>query len=303
MPPSQSSKTKKPKIGLVLGGGAAKGFAHVGFYKVLYDNKIPIDAIAGTSMGAVVGAMIASGLTPERILESAVAFAKKYDGKWHFKNVHLRKGGILNEENEIKTLCELIPPELDFKDLKIPLAVTAVDIESGEEVILNEGNLHQTLLASSALPGIYPPIFLNNRLLIDGGVLNNVPVNVCRQMNVDKVVAVDLKSRYSEQNLSGMIYHFYRQEKFEEEYKFHLKRERFKELKMRLEFPLSVMMRSMNITEEALGKIMLEKNSPDILVHPKLDPFDRFDYGKYELIYKAGVDAAEAILPTLKSWL
>lgn len=298
-----SQPAKKQKIGLVLGGGAAKGFAHVGFYKVLYDNKIPIDAIAGTSMGAVVGAMIASGLTPERILESAVAFAKKYDGKWHLKNVHLRKGGILNEDNEIKVLYELISPTLEFKDLKIPLSVTAVDIESGEEVILNKGNLHQTLLASSALPGIYPPIFLDNRLLIDGGVLNNVPVHVCRAMNVDKVIAVDLKSRYSEQNLSGLIYHFYRQADFEKQYKLHIRKEHFKELWMRLEFPLNVMMRSMNITEEALGKVTLEKNPPDLLVHPKLASFDRFDYEKYELIYKAGVEAAEAVLPTLKAWL
>lgn len=294
---------KTPKIGLVLGGGAAKAFAHIGFYQVLHDHHIPLAAISGTSMGAIIGAMIAYGVPPRRIYDTALRFSKKYGSTWKLRHLKLKNGGVLSAKQEVKTLCELLPPQTEFSDLKIPLAINAVDLESGEEVVLKEGNLQQMLLASSALPGIYPPVFHEDRLLVDGGVLNCIPVNLCRDLGVDKVIAIDLKSRHSEQVISGLIYHFYIQRKLEKEHHLKVKHKRVKEMMMKLEFPLSVMARTMAIAEERLAKLNLEKNPPDLLIHPRIEQYDRFDYEACDAIYAAGVEAAYEVLPQIQAWL
>ena len=158
------------KTGLVLSGGGARGIAHIGVIKALMQNGIRPDIISATSSGAFVGAMIAYGLSPDEVLE-AVIQTRFYP--------YLRFGfgtnGLLQMSRLESILCRYIP-ENSFESLKIPLIVTATDIVSGEEIHFRKGMLATPVLASCCIPGLFSPILFQGHSLVDGGVLNNLPV-------------------------------------------------------------------------------------------------------------------------------
>lgn len=288
------------KLGLTLGGGGAKGFAHIGVYKILYDNKIPIHCISGASMGAVIAAGIAQGRTPTDLLNLMEEFAQKKTKLIRLNRLGLREGAVLDGKEEYEILKKLIPENLTFEQLNIPLKVNAVDLEKGEEIIFDSGNVAQAVLASSALPGVYPPIFYKDRLLVDGGVLNSIPVNLCKTMGANVLVAVDLKSFYSEQNISGMIYHFYIQKKEAKTYHLNFKKNHLHEMMLKLGFPLNVMMRAMAITERKNAEQILADTKPDVIIHPNVAHFSVLDFKNCREIYEAGIEAGEKWLPEIQ---
>lgn len=214
-----STKTKRPKIGLVLSGGGAKGFAHIGVLKVLEENGIKIDYIGGTSMGAVVGGLYASGynatqidsifyntnfdeLLQDYIPRSSKNFYEKRNDEMYAISLPFNKFKIgipialskgMYNYNLLSKLTHKVRHVRKFDQLPIPFLCVATDIETGEAIILKEGYLAQALLASSAFPSLFSPVEIDGRVLIDGGVINNYPAEEVRKMGADIIIGVDVQ--------------------------------------------------------------------------------------------------------------
>lgn len=174
------------RIGLALGGGGGKGSAHIGVLMALQALRIPIDAVAGTSIGGLVAAMYTIGYTPYEIEQ------------WFRRGTARRilerdptNGGFLGTR-KIEALLREALGDRTFADTRLPLALVAVDVRTGEEVLLRDGLLVEAVLATTAVPGIFPPVGRGGQLLVDGGVRNNVPVDVAQTLGAGRVIAVDL---------------------------------------------------------------------------------------------------------------
>ncbi len=221
-PAAADQPASRPRIGLVLSGGGARGAAHVGVLKVLEDMHVPVDAIAGTSMGAVVGGLYASGLSAreiEKIMtslnwqdafhdrpprEELTLRRKQEDESFLVKfplgvrghKIALPKG-LIEGQRLSQTLRQLTLPVAritNFDDLPTPFRAVATDLESGEPVVLGSGDLTSAMRASMSAPGIFAPVERQGRVLVDGGIADNVPVDIARAMGVDIVIVVDVGS-------------------------------------------------------------------------------------------------------------
>jgi NTE family protein len=210
---------KKPKIGLVLSGGGAKGLAHIGVLKVIDSLGIKIDYIGGTSMGAIVGGLYASGYTAKQLdsifktlniddlvqdnipRKSKLLFNKRNDDIYAlalpFKKLKLETPNALSKGfynyNFLSQLTYHVRNTRDFKKLPIPFFCMATDIETGEEVVLNKGIFPQALVASSSIPSVFYPIEIEGKLLIDGGVANNYPVEKLKELGAEFIIGVDVQ--------------------------------------------------------------------------------------------------------------
>ena len=216
---SHSQEQRKPKIGLVLSGGGAKGFAHIGVLKVLEQAGVKIDYIGGTSMGAVVGGLYASGYSATQIdsifkntdfdallsdfipRSSKTFYEKRNDEMYAFTlPFNKLKVGIptalskgMYNYNLLNKLTYNVRHIRDFNELPIPFLCVATNIETGEEVLLNKGYLAQAMLASSAFPTLFSPVEIEGRLLVDGGVTNNFPVDEIKKLGADIIIGVDVQ--------------------------------------------------------------------------------------------------------------
>ncbi|OLN33335.1 patatin-like phospholipase family protein [Desulfosporosinus metallidurans] len=177
-----------PKKGLVLGAGGARGFAHLGVLQVLEEEKIGMDIVVGCSAGAIFGALWCAGLDLYRIerLLTYPGFAKK------LLDPAVSKEGLVKGDKILEVL-RLLTRDMSFENLKIPLAIVATDIESGELVVFSEGSVAQAVRASISIPGFFKPYRYQGRLLVDGAVKNRLPVHIARNMGAEKVLAVDVK--------------------------------------------------------------------------------------------------------------
>ncbi len=290
-------------LGLTLGGGGTKGFAHVGIYKVLHDAQVPIHSIAGCSVGAIIAAAIAQGRPPEEILEVMTEFVEGQKSFIRLSNISFEKGSLLKGEKEMETLKKLIPEELTFDQLKIPLVVNAVDLEKGAQVAFSSGKVLPAVEASMSVPGVFPPIFADGRLLVDGGVLNNIPVDLCRTLKADIQVAVDLKSFYTEQNISGLIYNFYIKEDLEKKTGLEIPKQFLKDALLKAQFPIIVLLRSVGIAEEAYQQKILQEFKPDLLIHPDVAAYGFLDPSEHAEIYEKGLHAGQEALPRIQELL
>lgn len=215
-----SQEQKRPKIGLVLSGGGAKGFAHIGVLKVLEEAGIKIDYIGGTSMGAVVGGLYASGynatqidsifqetnfdeLLDDYIPRSSKNFYEKRNNEFYALVLPFDKFKIGIPEalskgtyyyNLLSRATRNVRHIRNFNQLPIPFLCIGTDIETGEEVLLNKGNLAQAMAISSAFPSLFSPIEINGKLLIDGGVANNYPIDEVRKLGADVIIGVDVQN-------------------------------------------------------------------------------------------------------------
>lgn len=180
-------KNRKTKVGLALGGGGARGFAHIGVLKALQEHGIHVDFVAGTSAGAIVGALYASGLSIDKMIEISNSFT--------LKDIKTSKIPLI--PNKTEALAEVIRKtlgDIEFKDLTMPFCAVAVDIKSGSEVHITKGNLAAAVSGSCAVPGFFTPVEFENYRLFDGGLLNNIPSNVPKLFGCDVVIAVDINS-------------------------------------------------------------------------------------------------------------
>jgi NTE family protein len=189
-------------VGLVLGGGAARGLAHIGVLDVLVEHQIPIHMLAGCSIGAVIGALYASGMSPQRmrvLLEGlnwgTLSTLSLYTMKLSELNLLTLKGlplGLLDMDRMVEWLHKLWDGPLRFDELLLPFVAIATDVVSGEMVVMNEGEVAPAVRASCSVPGIFTPCRRNGRLLVDGGVIDNLPIQAMREMGAEYVIAVDL---------------------------------------------------------------------------------------------------------------
>ncbi|MEI2782733.1 MAG: patatin-like phospholipase family protein [Candidatus Competibacter sp.] len=218
--PVAEAAPNRPRIGLALGGGGARGIAHVGVLKTLEEMRVPVDCIAGTSMGSIIGGLYASGMSPEQMSEAVqridwpAAFTDgppRADLPFRVKEeqrvllnaeVGLKQGkvqlpkGLLEGQNLLLLLEELSLPAAsvhDFDKLRIPYRAVAADLATGEAVVLGSGELAKAMRASMSIPSALVPVELNGKILVDGGVANNVPVNVARELcRPDVIIAVNV---------------------------------------------------------------------------------------------------------------
>ncbi len=219
----------KKKIGIVLGGGAARGLAHVGVLKVLLNEGIKPDLIVGTSIGALIGSIYATHPDPDEVISiirkyfececfSRIKFdflkqtedgtandglfdaLSRYLRKTIFYNVSLAKQSFVSEFDYLENISMLID-DISIEDTQIPLGIVCTDLNTGEEVILTEGSLRTAVAASSAIPGIFPPIEYGDKLLVDGGWVNQLPAKPCMDLGADLVIAVAV-ARELEQDYS-----------------------------------------------------------------------------------------------------
>jgi len=177
-------KTKR-KVTLVLGGGSARGIAHIGVLKVLERERIPIDRVVGTSMGGLIGAAYAVGVPVKDMEEHAYNF--------NFKKLldpTLPKIGLLAGD-KLEILIKELIAHRNFEDCRIPLAIVTTDIETGEEIVYQKGNLTKIIRASCSWPGIFNPVRIDGRLLSDGGIKNSVPTKIAKALGADYLLAVD----------------------------------------------------------------------------------------------------------------
>lgn len=176
----------RPKIGLALGSGGSRGLAHIGVYKVLKEHNIPVDFIAGSSMGSFIGALIANNNDIGMIEKLAVNLKRK-----HWLDLTIPKLGFVNGD-KIKELIRILTHGKNIEDLPIPLAVVATDIETGERVVFDKGSVADAVRASISIPGIFVPETVNGRLLVDGGVVERVPIQTIKELGADFIIAVDV---------------------------------------------------------------------------------------------------------------
>ncbi len=175
---------KKRKVAVALGGGAARGIANIGVLKVLEREGIPIDLVAGTSMGALVGAGYALGIPIYRMEKAALKFSLN-----KLVDFSLSKRSVLSGKKLEAHIKDFVDNKT-FKDTIVPLAITTTDIETGEELVHTKGELKKLVLASCSWPGIFPPVVVNNRKLTDGGIRNSIPVKAAKKLGATLVIAV-----------------------------------------------------------------------------------------------------------------
>ena len=180
----------EPKIGLALGSGGAKGFAHIGVLKVLNEVGIPISFMAGSSMGALACALYASGHDWKTMARMAKAFRRK-----HFMDWTIPKMGLISGQ-KVTHLIKALTHNRKFEECRIPIKIVATDILTGKHVIFEKGYLHTAIRASISIPGIFVPVKMGDKLLVDGGVIDRVPVKVVKDMGADITIAVDVASYY-----------------------------------------------------------------------------------------------------------
>jgi NTE family protein len=216
---SFSQDYNEPKIGLVLSGGGAKGFAHIGALKIIDSLGVKIDYVAGTSMGAIIGSLYASGYSGEQLEElfnsqdfdllindkferSAQSFferegAAKYAVSLPFEKFRISLPSAFSRgQNVYNLLYQLMLPvnHIDnFENLPIPFFCIATDIETGESLVMDKGNLAEAVTASGALPSLFQPVVIGDRILVDGGVTNNFPVEELRAKGMDIIIGVDVQ--------------------------------------------------------------------------------------------------------------
>ena len=184
------SRTNRPRIGLALSGGAARGIAHIGVLRALTENQIPIDAIAGASAGAMVGGSFAAGLSIDELEEMARGFRWRHTARLSFSRLGLQS----NKRMEDYLRQRL--PVTRFEDLKIPFAAMVTDLRKGTLIVFRDkGDLPFAIRASTCIPAVYKPIEdSEGRLLIDGGIVANLPISHARDLGADIVIGVDVNS-------------------------------------------------------------------------------------------------------------
>lgn len=176
----------RPRIALVLGAGSARGLAHIGILQVFQENNIPFDFIVGSSMGAMVGGIYACGAD----MKMLGRMVSNLDARL-FYDVQLPRMGFISGK-KIMELLNLLTKRKEFQDTCIPLLVVATDLLSGQEVVLEEGSITEAVRASISIPGIFHPIKRDGMILVDGAVVDRLPVEVARDRGADIVIAVDV---------------------------------------------------------------------------------------------------------------
>jgi NTE family protein len=268
-------------LGLILGGGGGRGGAHLGVIDALAELRLPIDLIVGTSIGGVVGVCFAAGLRTDEI-------AGLLDGRglWAIAERDRRRLGLLGNRR-LRAILARVLGDRTFADLAIPCAVVAADLVRGRQVILDEGPLVEALLATTALPGLLPPLERAGMLLADGGVVNNLPVDVALARGADRAIAVDLGTvgaDFVPPGAGRAAGHW---------------------PTLRPDVPLAIAHRALMVMMAQLTNHRLAEAPPDVLLRPDVQAIGTLDMGHIAAGRASGRAAAEAAggaLLALRDW-
>ncbi|MGB5938894.1 MAG: patatin-like phospholipase family protein [Rhodanobacter sp.] len=198
-PPAAAPAPVKLKIGLALGGGAAKGFAHIGVIKMLEASGIHPDVVAGTSAGSVVGALYASGMDAFALQQTAFGLDEA-----KIRDVRLFSGGLVQGQALQDYVNQLLHKQ-PIEQLKLPFAAVATELETGARTVFVRGNTGRAVRASSSIPGVFEPVEIHGKHYVDGGVVSPIPIDAARQLGADFVIAVDISAAPDGSNPQGMM--------------------------------------------------------------------------------------------------
>ena len=316
-------KKKGLKFGLALGSGSARGMAHIGVIQILEAYHIPIDMIAGTSIGSVVGSVYAAGASVEQMKEAALAMKQR--GSFAIFDPTIPRSGLISGNRAEEILNSIALKDKTFDDLKIPFAAVATDIKTGAKVILNQGSVIKAVRASISIPGIFTPVKYQDYFLVDGGVVDPVPADVVQKMGADIIIAVSLTEKTPKPiimivnketgNLKEVEDSFTFEINIKEIQKFKtvekitslVEKEvtslgkKIKGVKKKLEGPhiIEVISKTVDIMEKEITSRGLDKS--DVVIVPfGIEKIGLFEFDKADTTIKAGIDAALAEIPQIK---
>ncbi|NBC84017.1 MAG: patatin [Bacteroidetes bacterium] len=242
---------KNKKIGLALGGGAVLGAAHVGVLKALDEFDIEISFVTGTSIGAFVGAFVAFSKKWQEIEKFAV------DLKWmDISGLSLSQYGLMSNKKMGIAIQEVIGKK-NIEDSNIPLTMITTDITTGEKIVLSKGSVAEGVMASTCIPGLFIPVEINKKMLVDGGIVENVPVTPLKEMGADYIIGVDLNAKHAYKKPENII---------------------------------DVIVNSFHFTLQASAKI--QTKAADLLIEPDLSTFNRADMDQVEKLIEKGYEDA-----------
>ncbi len=294
----QAQENTRPSVGLVLAGGGARGIAHAGVITALEEMHIPVDAIAGTSMGALVGGLYATGMSGEELREviftmdweeafqdsvdrGELPMRRKNDDYDYPSQVQLsfKDGGValplgIVQGQQVRLMIKELMKDAadvdDFDELPTPFRAVATDIETGDAYVFSDGNIVTAMRASMSLPGLLTPVEHDGRLLVDGGLANNIPVDVARNMNIDRLIVIDIGTPLMDRDEITSL---------------------------------------LSVADQVLG-FLTRKNSlyqletlteKDLLIRPTLEGVGMLDFDQQAVIYQSGYDAAMSLKDELLS--
>jgi len=262
--PQVPAPKKVPKLGLALGGGAARGFAHIGVIQVLEEYGIKPDMVVGTSAGSVVAAFYASGKTGAQLQWLADSMDESQLTDW---SVPFLSRGMLRGD----ALGRYVNTQLNglrIEDVKMPLGIVATDLQSGEGILFRRGDISLAVRASSAVPSVFEPVRIGNKDYVDGGLVSPVPVRYARQMGAEIVIAVDISSRPEDAKTSDM---------------------------------LKVLLQTFSIMGKSISQ--LEMTQADVVVRPVMPDVGSTEFAARKKSIEAGRAAMKLALPALKAAL
>ncbi len=317
--------SSRKTVGLVLGSGASRGWAHIGVIEALEEAGIPIDFIAGSSVGGYIGALYASGS-----IGSLKEFLVRMDGKKIFSyfDVAFPRSGLLNGSRRVQELFSMHTDKKTFEELDIPLVMVATDLERGKKVVLKSGNIIEALRATMSCPGLFAPVRVNGRWLVDGGVVDPVPVGMARAMGAEVVIAVDLNSRIVSRSKhleastdsesskkipvtttvpepSGRNELVKKMTEFYEgvESSFRHKASEFLDRDLATPDITETVMTSIGIMQERITRINLAVDQPDILIQPRLGELKMMNFDRVEHSIQEGYIGVQEKLEDIRNLL
>lgn len=261
--PIQSLEPDVPKIGIAFGGGFARGLAHIGVLKVLHEEGIPVDYVAGTSVGSIVGALYCSGLSPREMQEIASIVRFKDFARWTLNWL----GFCSNDRMDV--FLRKILPCRTFEELKKPLAVIATDFVTGDPVVFRSGSILDAVRASCAYPGLFTPVRVDGRLLVDGMLAHAVPSTPLREMGATRVLAIYLNARWTELKAPRNVF--------------------------------DVIGQCFSIAQAKMSGAW--RKDADLVLEPNVDGFTYDGFDRAGELVRAGENVARAALPDIRRWM
>ncbi len=258
-----SQPFERPKIGLALGGGFARGIAHIGSLKVLEEEKIPVDYIAGTSVGSIIGAAYASGVSAKELSEIALMVRFKHFARWT-----VSRFGLCNNDR-IETLLQKMLKVRSFEEMKVPLAVAATDFTTGEPAVFTTGPVIPAVRASCAYPGMFLPVEIDGKTYVDGMLAWLVPTTPLKQLGADRVIGLYLNANWIKVRAPRHLF--------------------------------DVIGQCFSIAQERMSESW--KRDADLVIEPNVDGFEYDCFDRAKELMKVGEDSMRKALPKIQSWL
>jgi NTE family protein len=254
---------RRPRIGLAFGGGFARGIAHIGALKVLEEEKIPIDFVAGTSVGSIIGAAFCNGASAHELAEIALMVRFKHFARWTFSRY-----GFCNNDR-IETVLKRMVNVRSFEELKIPLAIAATNFQTGEPAVFTSGPIISAVRASCAYPGMFLPVEIDGKTYVDGMLAWLVPTTPLKQMGADRIIGLYINANWTKVRAPRHLF--------------------------------DVIGQCFSIAQERMSDSW--KRDADLVIEPNVDGFEYDCFDRAKELLKIGEESMRAQLPTVRKWL